>query len=211
MHYLGFQFGQVIAKLADGRVFIKVGVFFTPEEALEHIKKHIHNAKPKPNQLGAIELYDPKTDTFEVKYVLQEPRREPCLIALPDGKILLLGGYSPDINTREFSNTIEIFDPSAMSSTIVGNLKYGIKDENLILVKGRYVLITGLGYTKKLGYPMEAFDIVKQRVIQVEPMRILRGSPTLTPIANNKILIAGGFYFRTGRLSIISEIFKVNE
>jgi hypothetical protein len=209
MHYREFQDGYVLAKLADGRVFIKVGAFFSPGEVQEHLKKHIYNAKPKPNQLGAIELYDPKTDTFEVKYVLREPRRESCLIALPDNKILLLGGYTPDINKRGFSNTIEIFDPSTMSSTIAGNMTYGIKDEELVLVKGRYVLITGVSHTEQQGYPMEAFDIVDRKVVQVEPMRVLRGGHTLTRVSEDEILLSGGYFYKTGKKSIRSELFHI--
>ncbi len=214
MHYVDSQIGPTLVMLA-GRVFIKVGISYTPEEIAERVAKKILPSEndPKPDRLGAIEIYDPKTDTFELQYTLQEFHREGSLALLPDGRVLIMGGYPQDnFVGKGCSNTFEIYDPKTSKSEIAGHFRYGVRNNDFAFINNKFILLqeTIGGAQDEYVRLMEAIDINSMNVISVGTMNITRFAYTMTTLPGGNVLLAGGYQIKTGNKITMSEIFIVN-
>ena len=90
--------------LADGRVLLAGG----PQ-----------NGCPTPNSgLNEAEVYDPASGTWTVTGTLSLPRFNNSITRLPNGKVLLAGGYSA-VGTIA---TADLFDPTTGSFSLTGSL-----------------------------------------------------------------------------------------
>ena len=75
------RFGHTATLLPDGKVIVAGGLF--------HHASGIEPYLPNP------ELYDPETGTWSFTSNLNTPRDQHTATLLPDGKVLLVGGYNP--------------------------------------------------------------------------------------------------------------------
>jgi len=197
MHYLDTQAGRVLAKLPDGRVFIKVGKSYTPEEEevnWERNRKNIFEPLPKPDRLGAIEIYDPKTDRYELKFILHGYRHRVSSMVLPDGRVLLAGGFSSESQETPNKN-IEIYDSGVDQSKIVADLTSMAGGKELYLLNKRYVMVSDV----------DAFDIKEQKTMNIGDAKSGRADFPKTKLADGDVLITGGNAKEKRR----PEIFKV--
>jgi N-acetylneuraminic acid mutarotase len=69
----------------------------------------IYEWKTEYYDVGVNEVYDPATDTWEVKAPLPTPRHAPAT-NMVDGKVYVIGGYS--ITTHASLNVVEVYDPA---------------------------------------------------------------------------------------------------
>jgi len=111
-----------LTRLADGKILIcgGSGGFVSNSESLV-------NASPLVKLPLAVEIYDPATNTISDGGALQRPRDQATVVALQDGKVLIIGGESPsDQSTQNTSHpiipTVERYDPARKQSKMLGTL-----------------------------------------------------------------------------------------
>ncbi|WP_168452572.1 Kelch repeat-containing protein [Sphingopyxis microcysteis] len=119
---------------------------------------------------------------------LLAPRIQPSAAALPDGKVLILGGW---VNGR-VSGATEIFDP-ATGKSVAGPAMAGPRNAPTVvtLADGR-ILIAG-GYDgRDVRADAEIFDAATGRMTATGPLAAARSGATGTLLADGRVLVAGG-------------------
>lgn len=134
--------------------------------------------------LNNVEVYDPKTNSWETKAPLSIARRS-LTSSVIDGKLYVVGGY----NGKEL-NTLEVYDPTTNTWETKANMPtsrgYQLQSE---AVNGKLYVIGGSeSYTNKV----EMYDPVTNKWETKSPMPTGRGYFT-TSVVNNKIYCIGGF------------------
>lgn len=119
---------------------------------------------------------------------LLAPRVQPSAAALPDGKVLILGGW---VDGR-VSGATEIFD-SATGRSVAGPAMAGPRNAPTVvtLADGR-ILIAG-GYDgRDARADAEIFDPATGRMTSAGPLAAARSGATGTLLADGRVLVAGG-------------------
>lgn len=119
---------------------------------------------------------------------LLAPRVQPSAIALPDGKVLVLGGW---VDGRA-SATTEIFDP-AKGRSVSGPTMAAPRNAPAVvaLVDGRILIAGGYDGGDVRG-DAEIFDPATRRMIRTGPLGTARSGATATLLADGRVLIVGG-------------------
>ena len=123
---------------------------------------------------------------------LLEPRYTPAVATLPNGNVLVAGGYN---TTRKFLKSAEVFEPAT------GNFKAFPAELNVerdeaatvVLHDGRVLIVGGYNSTLKSLKSAEVFDPaagVFEKV--VAPMLTVRDGPAAAVLADGRVLIVGG-------------------
>lgn len=87
--------------LTDGRVLITGGV---------------RNGWDYANLLDSAEIYDPGTGTFTTIGPMSGMRVSPTATLLPDGRVLIAGGYNGSVD----DDSAEVYDPTSDMFTLIG-------------------------------------------------------------------------------------------
>lgn len=128
---------------------------------------------------SSVDRYDPQTQTITRLGRLLAPRTLGAVAALPDGGVLIAGGWS---NGRTAS--VERFDPKEGSSRRIGHLSTAQVCVPVPLADGRIVM---------MGH--DTIDVIDSRTLQIR--QITETSPwqessTATLLRDGRILVAGG-------------------
>ena len=147
--------------------------------------------------LSSVELFDPASNTFSSAGVgpMTAPRYGAVAAPLPDGRVLIAGGVADGAVVA----SAELFDPatSTFSSAGVGSMSTARHLAAAAPLPDGRVLIAG-GLSASGGSVLssaELFDPASNTFSSagVGPMITRRQGPVAAPLANGKVLIAGGF------------------
>jgi len=129
---------------------------------------------------STVDRYDPAARQITPLGRLQAPRIDGAAAALPDGSVLLAGGWSG----RSRSDLVERFDPRAGKSETVGRLSAPQDCSAVTLPDGRVVLMG--------ERTVDAFDPQSATVRQITANSPSLDSSTTTLLDDGRILVAGG-------------------
>jgi Kelch motif/Galactose oxidase, central domain len=163
------------ASLPDGRVLIVGGgltTFTDPQTSAE--------------------IFDPKTNTFSAAGVgsMAVPRYGPATASLPDGRILVAGGY----NGSDDVASAEVFDPASGTFSAVGSMSAAREGAaTALLPDGRLLVAGGAGNSSASLDSSEIFD-PKTNTFSPGPS-LPQGvdAPASAPLSQGRTLIAGGY------------------
>jgi hypothetical protein len=131
------------------------------------------------------EVFDPATGTFSPVSIDRALAEGHTLTNLPDGRVLLAGGW----NGRRISL---VFDPASDEFEHAGSLTRPRAEHEAVALADGTVLLFGGHSERGATRSIEAFDPMTGTYSQVGRMRESRDSFTVTLLEDGRVLIAGG-------------------
>ncbi|MGH6659723.1 MAG: Kelch repeat-containing protein [Sphingomicrobium sp.] len=136
-----------------------------------------------------IDRYDSRTETIARAGVIHVPRSTMSAALLPDGRVLIAGGWSGPTVT----DAIELYDPRAGRSRAAGALAVARADiAQAVLPDGRVVLAGGIN-GRRMQSVIEVFDPATNRVTVKGQLSVPRSGAATTVLGDGRVLIAGGY------------------
>jgi predicted nucleic acid-binding Zn-ribbon protein len=166
--------------LADGRVLVAGGDYF---------------ASTTGGQWAPAELFDPATGQFSVTGKMSIGRFQPFGVRLPDGRILVGGGYTQ----AGFNGpgALEIYAPSTGNFVPGGNMSAArIAPAAVLLPDGRVMIFGGVPYWNANLYPYAStyIDLYNPNTSSCTSVNIWqwRDSLSMIVLPNGKVAMIGG-------------------
>ncbi len=138
------------------------------------------------------------TGTFSATGGLDTARAWHTATLLPDGKVLVTGGFTGYLSSGVSVPSAEVYDPASAAFTITGNLATARYAHTATLLPSGKVLVVGgkLGGGFDAGTPIrsaELYDPATGAFTATGDLVQARDAHTSTLLPNGKVLIAGGF------------------
>lgn len=130
--------------------------------------------------LASAELYDPGTRSFQSVAPMTTPRASHEAIVLPDGRVLVSGGWTGSRATA----SAEVYDPATRGWTAVGDMAEARASHNAVSLPDGRVLIVGAS--------ADVFDPATGAFSPAGPMRPNGGSYLPIALADGRVLLTGG-------------------
>lgn len=137
---------------------------------------------------ATVDIFSPDGQQLLSTGRLMSRRLGPQAAALPDGRVLILGGWVD----RSASSTTEIFDPR-QGKSVAGPEMLGPRDlaTVVVLADGRVLIAGGFDGTS-LRADAEIFDPATSQMTRVGSLHQARSGATGTLLPDGQVLIAGG-------------------
>jgi uncharacterized protein (TIGR03437 family) len=127
--------------------------------------------------IGNAEVYDPNTETWNATGGVGVPREAPNLTTLPNGNVLMAGGF--------VNNTAELYNPATGQWSYTGSLRSS--QGPVTLLPSGQVLVAGGSNSAEL------YDPAAGKWNTTASLNAARWGHTATLLNNGKALIVGGF------------------
>jgi len=165
-----------VTPLLDGRVLIVGGN---------------NPAAPTTTQpLASAEIYDPATDTFAPTGSMAVGRTLHTATLLPDGRVLVAGGWNPVADASIAS--AEIYNPATGTFGPTGSMNAARSQHTATLLQSGRVLIAA-GWITGPSASAELYDPGAGTFTPTGALVGVRNTHTATLLQNGNVLVAGGF------------------
>lgn len=157
---------------------------------------------------AACEIYDPATDTFVPVAPMLTPRMGHTATLLADGRVFVTGGLAamtvqptPLQAIRDTTNTTEIYNPATNTWTAGPNLRTPRAAHVAIPRPDGRILLAGgiswdsviiIGWLPAVRATCDLYDPVANTISAGPSMAGAHSMTDVTPIGNNRWLVAGG-------------------
>jgi len=208
----GFTSGPSLITLASTEAYDPVTGQWTPTGAL-HTTRAGHTATLLPSgqvlvaggsqispgdiePIATAELYDPATGQWTLTAALHTARVGHTATLLPSGQVVVAGGSTNGLDSGDYLDTAELYDPATGQWTPTGALNTARSDATATLLPSGYVLVAG-GEISANGIPTpsantEAYDPVTGRWTLTGALHTGRGGHTATLLPSGQVLVTGG-------------------
>jgi uncharacterized delta-60 repeat protein len=166
--------------LPDGRVLVAGGSYV---------------ATPVPGYLSSAELYNPATDQWTLSGSLNTARSDHTATLLPNGKVLIAGGYTGGI-LFPYTSSAELYDPASGTFAATGSLGTGRSDHTATLLPDGRVLVAG-GRARPGGSTIyldssELYNPATGVWSSASAMPLALADHTATLLSDGHVLVVGG-------------------
>ncbi len=204
------RLGHTLTVLRDGRVLVAGGSALEPAGTA---------AGGQTIRIAAsAEVFDPETGTWQAVPAMATPRFEHTATLLDDGRVLMVGGLGPSGEGEETGplRSTEIYDPAANAFVTSTDLAEPRANHAAALLTDGSLLVSGGrgGQGGELSLASaEVFDSRAATWTTVGAMGGTRTGHTATPLADGRVLVAGGESVQRGnRRSLTSgEVFDLGQ
>jgi hypothetical protein len=145
---------------------------------------------------NSAELYDPATGAWTPTGSMATGRFEATGTALPDGRVLVAGGFGGPVAGGQFQPlaSAEIYDPATGAFTPAAGLAAGRADQSAVaLPDGTVLVIGGLGGSGSSALASaERYSPATGTWSTAPPMLQARDSMAATALPSGYVLVAGG-------------------
>jgi WD40 repeat protein len=160
--------------LSDGKVLIAGGF---REEGTSEVP------------IASAEIYDPETNTFSATGDMNEPRDGHTATLLPDGQVLITGGWNQSGRT----STAELYDPQTGRFSYTGNMMAPRQGMTATLLKDGRVLIAGGDSARNTPQLIaEIYDPATRKFTPTGDLTIGRVAHSATLLKDGMVLLVGG-------------------
>jgi hypothetical protein len=134
------------------------------------------------------EVFDAAARRIVASGDMDEAREGHSATLLPDGRVLILGGYN-----GSYLRSAIIFDPTSSRFSAAGSMTVGRSGHTATLLRDSTVLITGgIGDGWSFLSSAELYDPKTGRFTTLRPMSVARESHTASLLPDGRVLVAGG-------------------
>lgn len=168
--------------LSDGRVLVIGG--------------EAHGSSGISGALASAEIYDPATRTFTPAGNLQVPRLGHCAVELPDGTVVVLGGWTLVNGNGTVISQVEAWNPATMTFTVLGSTLSPHPGGQAFLRQDGRIQMVG-GYDSSAGvtsdtYRTEIFDPASGNSRYDFALTDVEDNATLIPLDASHFMLLGG-------------------
>ncbi len=181
--------------LPDGRVLVVGGLDSVDEQTQQ--------------SLASAELYDPSTGMWNSTGSMTTPRARHTATLLPDGQVLVVGGYCPGLTTKGCPvlgdpdhaidpdgaiSLAELYDPKTGTWTTTGNMTTTRFGHTATLLTDGRILVAGAehGMPDAILASTELYDPSTGRWTATSDMTTARTQQFAVMLGDGKVLVGGG-------------------
>ena len=134
------------------------------------------------------ELFDARTGRFRPGPRLLRPRIGHTAVRLPDGRVLVAGGWTSNAPTA----TTELYDPATNTFSAGPRMTSSRGGFAVASIgRGRFLFTGGTNGTRVVA-SAEIFDAAAGRFVRTGSMGTARSAHSATPLGGGRVLVAGG-------------------
>jgi N-acetylneuraminic acid mutarotase len=145
---------------------------------------------------SSVDRYDPVANSWSAANPLLTARDSHTATRLPDGRVLVVGGYGGAPNTLADTGAAlassEIFDPVTGNWTATGSLSTARRDHIAVPLSGGRVLVAGGSNANVTLASAEIYDVSTGVWTPAPPMAVARQSASAVVLANGRVLVVNG-------------------
>ncbi|MDQ6674325.1 MAG: galactose oxidase [Chloroflexota bacterium] len=154
---------------------------------------------------GAVEAYDPTSDTWSAEFASMPTAREHVASAVLDGLIHIVGGRSPVLGAT--GTTHEVYDPATNSWSTASPLPTGRSGVGAAVLAGRIHVLGG--EADHTFAQNEAYDPATDTWLSFAPLPTPRHGLGVVAVSDAIYVVAGGPQPGDSRSNIV-EVFKLS-
>ncbi len=176
--------GHTATQLPGGRVLVTGGYVL------------VGGSSRPGGTLASAEIYDPATGTWSATGPLAEGRGGHTATLLPDGRVLVAGGYAVAADRSKAGSQLvsaELYDPATGTWSATGPLAEARSDHTATQLPDGKVLVTGGSSNGPLALASaEIYDPATGTWSATGPLAEGRSGHTATLLPDGRVLVAGG-------------------
>lgn len=139
--------------------------------------------------ISRAEIFDPETNSFSLTNDMNEPRNGHTATLLPNGKVLIVGGWNQNGRTA----TAELYDPQTGKFQYIANMMSPRQGMTATLLQNGQVLIAGGDSARGVPQPIaEIFDPATGMFTPSGSLNMGRGAHSATLLEDGRVLFVGG-------------------
>ncbi len=174
--------GHAAVALASGKVLVAGGCIAGTGDCTSY--------------LATAEIYDPATGAFTATGSLSGARTDFASAPLPDGRVLVAGGFRREAGTSVFLASAELFDPAAAGGAgafaATGNMAASRRYPAFAsLQDGRVLVVGGVG-VNGIEATAEIYDPLASAFATTGSMSSRRQWASATRLDDGQVVVAGG-------------------
>jgi N-acetylneuraminic acid mutarotase len=148
---------------------------------------------PKGTVTATAEIYDPKSATWHSAARMSVARYHHVAALLPDGRVLVAGGWALTSNSDKSLASAEIYDPATDRWTATGSMATGrARGSIAALPDGRVLVVDGVDPAYHVMATAEIWDSASGRWRPTGRLPTAVMWPALAVLRDGRVLLAGG-------------------